>query len=857
MNVGTLFAALSLDSKGFEKGLDTAGIKLGKFGKVAALGLAAVAIGVAGALAGSASAAIDFESAFAGVRKTVDATEAQFGELEVGIRQMATEMPITANEIAGVAEAAGQLGIKREAILGFSDVMSKLGVTTNLTADEAATSLARIANITQMPQDSFDRLGSTIVALGNAGASTEAELVDMALRIAGAGHQVGMSEAEILSFANSLSSVGIEAAAGGSAISRVMIDMATNVAQGGDKLQGFARVAGMTSEEFATAFKTNAAGAIVTFIEGLGKMSDQGQDVFTVLEDLGLSEVRVRDALLRAAGAGDLFRESMELGNKAWEENNALNEEAQKRFDTTSSKIQVMWNKITDLAITIGNALLPVINVIVDGIGNFAEGLTKLGDLIEWLSPGLTVLGTIIAVALLPATVAWAAAAIAAAGGIIIAFAPVILTFGAVALAVVAISGAINELAMDFGDMGDRIHAIADESKTDFNDVKEWIKARMEETGESFEEAAKAADEHFGTMTMSAREMAVESGRAWEDYQKQITGQVEPTAQATGAMGDEFTDLEDTINEELDAANEDVKTFVQQMIADIQAAEDPVKAAGEAAADALIEPIKTAHEITSLETELASKDMRDNLNSEDENIRRDAEMRTNEIIAELVRLKNEQATQGDETAQIAKTRSLLTSDFMKEGLASNDEEIKATFRNWKEELETRVRDMERAARNARIGDELAAAISSRSAAALQAARTMASQIKGVFPSSEPKDPRSPFRGITRGWGFGHVLEEGFKASFAGVDLGAMMRARLPDPAGMIREPSLSAGTMAVAAMNYESAQRNSEVRDNEPVESVVVNMNVQQREVVDEYDLGLETRRAVRLGLRRRAGASA
>lgn len=318
-------------------------------------------------------ASMDFESAFAGVRKTVDATEEEFAVLRQGIRDMAKELPASANEIANVAEVAGQLGIKQKDIMKFTRTMVDLGVATNMSSEEAATALARLANITQMPMENIDRLGATVVDLGNNLATTESEIVDMALRLAGAGSQIGLTEDQILAFAGALSSVGIQAEMGGSAFSRVMIEIANASAGGEQAVKAFSDVAGMSAKDFQKAFEEDAALAVIAFIEGLDKMAKEGKNVFGVLEDLGLSEIRVRDTLLRAAGAGDLFRESLELGSKAWEENTALTKEAEERYKTTESQIKIMWNRIKDVAITLGDALVPAVMSAIDA----AEPLIK------------------------------------------------------------------------------------------------------------------------------------------------------------------------------------------------------------------------------------------------------------------------------------------------------------------------------------------------------------------------------------------------------------------------------------------------------------------------------------------------
>lgn len=325
-----------------------------------------------------AGSAIAFEDAFAGVRKTVNGSPAELEAISDGIRDMAKEIPVGTTAIAGIAAAAGQLGIQTDNVLEFSRVMADLGVSTNLSGEQAATSLARLANITQMSQDDFDRLGSTIVALGNNFATTEADIVSMAMRIAGAGNQIGLSEAQILAFSTALSSVGIEAEAGGSAISKVMIDIAMQVETGGEKLQTLADVAGMTVGEFQQLFERDAATAVAAFITGLGRMQEEGRSTFGVLEELEYTEVRMRDALLRASGAGDLLTEALGLSGQAWKDNTALAKEAEQRYGTTASQIQILKNQVNDLGIELGTRLLPALNAIIGGIGG---ALQAFGDL--------------------------------------------------------------------------------------------------------------------------------------------------------------------------------------------------------------------------------------------------------------------------------------------------------------------------------------------------------------------------------------------------------------------------------------------------------------------------------------------
>lgn len=335
-----------------------------------------------GAVAGASSKmAIDFESAMAGVRKTTDLTDSEFAAMEKTILDMSKKMPASANEIASVVEAAGQLGIEKENMADFAKVMIDLGESTNISSDEAASALARLANITGMPQTEFGRLGSTIVDLGNNFATTESEIVDMGMRLAGTGNLIGLSEAQIMALATSMTSVGINAEAGGSAFSRVMQKMNTAVVSGGEDLEGFAKVSGMSAEEFAAKWQSNPQEAIVAFVKGLGKAQDSGEDVITTLKDLGINGIRETDTLQRLAGAGDLMSDAFDTANTAWDENSALAKEAGQRYETMESQMAMAKNTLTEAGITIGKVVAPM-------FVSFAKAVARIADAFANLPPG-------------------------------------------------------------------------------------------------------------------------------------------------------------------------------------------------------------------------------------------------------------------------------------------------------------------------------------------------------------------------------------------------------------------------------------------------------------------------------------
>ena len=336
------------------------------------------------------AASVELESAMAGVYKTVEGTPEQLTAISDGIKQMATEIPATTAEIAAVAEAAGQLGIAADDVLGFSRVMLDLGESTNLSAEEAATALARFANITGTSAGDYERLGSTIVGLGNNFATTEKEITDMATRLASAGTLAGLSEPEIMALATAMSSVGIEAEAGGTAMTQTLTEIEKAVSVGGASLDEFARIAGMSSGEFSNAWETDAVGALQAFIAGLGRLDEQGESATLVLDDLGLSGVRQSNMLKSMALASDTLTGAVSMANRAWEENTALSEEAEKRYATTESKLAMMNNAFTNVKAAIGDTLAPALKEIAEAGTNAFTWAAEFIEKNPWLVQAMT-----------------------------------------------------------------------------------------------------------------------------------------------------------------------------------------------------------------------------------------------------------------------------------------------------------------------------------------------------------------------------------------------------------------------------------------------------------------------------------
>lgn len=331
-------------------------------------------------IAAATKTAIEFEDAWTGVTKTVDGTPQQLSKIDDGLKNLAQTTSSTYQDIAHYAELAGQMGIPTDSIVGFTKTITELGDTTNLVGEEAAQSIAKFSNVmvsqSKKTNTYYSRLGSTIVDLGNKFSTTESDIMDMATRLGVAGKMVGFNSNQVLGLSTALSSLGIEAAAGGSSVSKMLKTIDLSVSTGDKNLQKFAEVSGMTSQQFQKAWGEDAAGTFLKFVEGIGKSAD----VTKTLDELGIKEVRQAQSMGALAQSSEVLASALNVSKNAWNDNTAMANEAEKRYATLKSQLSQTWEAIKQAGNELGQAFTPTLTDLLKIVKKAANAFSNLDE---------------------------------------------------------------------------------------------------------------------------------------------------------------------------------------------------------------------------------------------------------------------------------------------------------------------------------------------------------------------------------------------------------------------------------------------------------------------------------------------
>jgi TP901 family phage tail tape measure protein len=382
----------------------------------AAVGAAAGALAAfsTAALAKSASAASDFEEAMVEVEKVTDETTA--AALNSEIRDMAAEIPIAQEELAGLTADAARFGIEgTENIRNFTETTAKMATATNLNTDEAGESLAKLAELTNTPIDEVENLGSAVNALSNNFATSAQEVTDSMLRSSAALSQFGLNQRQIAGMSAALNEVSASARRAGTRLRRVAQELMDP-----KKVEDVSHALGMSTEEFERMRDEEPQKLFLSMAEAMAADGEAANELRQTLSTTS------RQAL---AGLGQNLegtKEALDASNESYAEASSLQEEFNAATDTFNAKLKLLKNRLKNTAIEIGNVLLPYLTSLVEGINDFLSSGESVINMLSsqekaWGLVALAIGSTIAAVALLVSGPV--AAAVAAVGALGAAFA--------------------------------------------------------------------------------------------------------------------------------------------------------------------------------------------------------------------------------------------------------------------------------------------------------------------------------------------------------------------------------------------------------------------------------------------------
>lgn len=338
--------------------------------------LSIMGVGLVAPLAAAVGVAANMELAFAQVARTSGVLGDELAALKEEFDALYGSIPITYDELAKIATLAGQLGVPASQIAQFTEVVAMTATVTDLSVDAAATAFGRLNALIPNVQGQFDRLGSSIAKVGVNSVATESEIVNIATQISSMGSFAGLTAQDIIGLSGALASIGAQPELSRGTVTRVFTLMSRAVAEGGDSLERFASLSGVSADEFKTSWGTPAF--TQTFLGFMQGIQSEGGNAVATLNELGITSVRDVPLLLRLANAADttgkagaLLAQTIGDSNSGWAENIELQRQYEIISQTVAKRFEVLVNNLNLLLQAVGGPML-------EGLGEFLSFLTDI-----------------------------------------------------------------------------------------------------------------------------------------------------------------------------------------------------------------------------------------------------------------------------------------------------------------------------------------------------------------------------------------------------------------------------------------------------------------------------------------------
>ncbi len=323
-------------------------------------GLAVGAVTAAPTVA-AVTESIDAESAFADLRKVFSGSPDELASVRKELIAMTREVKTSAPELFQLAAQAKAAGVANKDLTKFTRSATEMGIAFDMLPEDAGRTMATWRTAFKLTQAEATGLGDQVNALTNLYGGNSKAVSEIITRIGPLGKVAGLASAQIAASAQLLNSVGVPEEIAATGLKNLTLGLTKGEAATKAQKKAFDAL-GLSATTVAKNMQIDSGKTILAVLSRIAKLPKANQ--VTALDQLFGSESIAAIAPL-LTNLDQLQRNYAFVGDKA-RYAGSMNAEFINRMNTTGNKLAVAKNGASELAIEMGDKLLPTINSVAD-----------------------------------------------------------------------------------------------------------------------------------------------------------------------------------------------------------------------------------------------------------------------------------------------------------------------------------------------------------------------------------------------------------------------------------------------------------------------------------------------------------
>lgn len=319
--------------------------------------------------------AIEFESAMADVAKVANLNRNEVYSFGNALTGLSTKIPIAAEGLAQIAASGAQLGIAKDKLVSFTEIVAKMSTAFDMSADAAGENIAKLMNVYGIGLKEVNRLGDALNYLSDNTAAKAADMVEVLSRVGGTAKMFGLAAKDTAALADAFLAMGKAPEVAATAINALLVKLSTADKQGEKFKKGLKRL-GFDEVSIKSTIENDPQKAIMDVLKGIKALDKEAQ--MGVLYDMFGAEY-ADDIALIVSGLEN-YKKALSLVRDEQNYLNSMQKEFENRSATTKNKLQLLGNSLSRIGISLGSILLPPLTAIADGLASFFDSVSALNE---------------------------------------------------------------------------------------------------------------------------------------------------------------------------------------------------------------------------------------------------------------------------------------------------------------------------------------------------------------------------------------------------------------------------------------------------------------------------------------------